>query len=224
MENFSKVREISLQQLAGSLAAEGRTIDEGFTFLEAVIDVLALKSGSDNRASLMVATLLKARNFERAIYTLALEGLAQEAGALLRPLTECIDLLSYLRLVHDAPEKILQGRLPKAGDIAAKVGGPFKNLREHLNEHASHFAATAESLFHVANLRNFSFQKEVVNSPKLLRYNLGSLFIFQALVGIEAFESLKTFGLMSELLQQTFPRWVEQGLHAYDGYLETPPN
>ena len=49
----------------------------------------------------------------------------------------------YLRRHSTLPiEEVLYGRLPKAGEIAKRIQGQFKALREHLNQNASHFGLT----------------------------------------------------------------------------------
>jgi hypothetical protein len=78
-------------------------------------------------------TAIKGRNLALGCYSLALDGLAQESGALLRPLLEAIELLGYLRAVPGAVDRALDGKLPKAGKRAKDIGSPFQDLREHLN-------------------------------------------------------------------------------------------
>ena len=45
---------------------------------------------------------LKAKNLAHGMYSLMLDGLAQEAGALARPFIEYTELLTYFRMVPDA--------------------------------------------------------------------------------------------------------------------------
>ena len=76
-------------------------------------------------------TVIKGRNLALGCYSLALDGLAQESGALLRPLLEAIELLGYLRTVPGAVDKAVDGKLPNAGKRAKKIESPFWDLREH---------------------------------------------------------------------------------------------
>jgi hypothetical protein len=59
------------------------------------------------------------------VYSLMLDGLGQEAGALLRPLIETLELLVYLRLEPARIDQAIEEKLPSAGQIAKKIEGEF---------------------------------------------------------------------------------------------------
>jgi len=69
---------------------------------------------------------LKAKNLAHGMYSLMLDGLAQEAGALARRFIEYTELLTYFRMVPDAVNEALSGELPSAGMRAKKIEGSIK--------------------------------------------------------------------------------------------------
>jgi hypothetical protein len=102
-------------------------------------------------------TLVKARNYALGLYSLSLDGLGQEAGALLRPLVEAYEVLVYFRLDPSRASKATDDKLPSAGEIAKAISGRFKDLREYLNENASHFAFSPQSMTHLIDFRTLNW-------------------------------------------------------------------
>ena len=92
--NLWITREESLNALKNKLSIEAQYIEEGFTIIDSLLRIF-----EDNKSDIfcMVCsfTLLKGKNLCFSIYSLSLDGLAQEAGALLRPAIECFELLDY---------------------------------------------------------------------------------------------------------------------------------
>ena len=74
-------------------------------------------------------TVAKSRNLAHGCYSLALDSLAQESGALVRPLIETIELLKYFRLKPSRAMEAIEGKLPKAGKIAQLIGSEHKGFR-----------------------------------------------------------------------------------------------
>lgn len=71
-------------------------------------------------------------------FSLILDGLAQESGALVRPLVEVAEFLTYLHTDDRAEREFREDKLPSAGKIAERINGQLKFLRDYLNEDASH--------------------------------------------------------------------------------------
>lgn len=103
-------------------------------------------------------TIIKGRNLGLACYSLMLDGLAQEGGAVLRPLLESIELTTYFRLDPSRVEDFLNDRLPRAGEIAQQINGRFHALRKYLNDHSSHFGLTFENIQHIVDLNTGSLR------------------------------------------------------------------
>lgn len=134
---------------------------------------------------------VKARRLAQGCYSLTLDGLPQEAGVLLRPLIECLELLEYLRSNPDEhAQEAIDNRLPKAGDIAKRIDGQLKDVRDHLNEYASHISVSHESMRHLirsdAEHGLGELQLQQPFDSAVLLQNLGSLFAAFESVAIQA--------------------------------------
>ena len=163
-------------------------LDELFAIVDAAADALHNVDTPFGRVTALIT--VKARSLAQACYSLALDGLAQEAGALFRPLLECLEVLEYMRLDPARVEEALEGHLPRAGAIAKRIDGQLKDVRDYLNEHASHFSVSPESMRHLVRLSGGDKQAVLqLQQPfelAVLLNNLGSLFAAFAMVGIEA--------------------------------------
>jgi hypothetical protein len=137
-------------------------------------------------------TTLKAKNLAFGIYSLTLDGLAQESGALIRPFIEYAELLTYFRMLPEAVIDAMSGELPNAGTRAKKVAGIYKSFREYLNQHASHSSYSSYSLAHLTDPRTKRFRKLQVMHPMVLERNLGDfalqfvLMLREAVLCLEA--------------------------------------
>ncbi len=130
--------------------------------------------------------LIKARNLGLGCYSLSLDSLAQEAGALFRPLIECLELLIYFRLDPDRINEALEDRLPKAGVIAQRIEGKFKRLREYLNTYASHLSLSPEAMLHLVDFKAKRLRPIQANNAAVLRQNLRTLLAVLIWIAIEA--------------------------------------
>jgi hypothetical protein len=129
--------------------------------------------------------LIKARNLALGCYSLSLDGVAQEAGALFRLLVESLEVLMYFRSDRSRINEVLEGRLPKAGDIAKKIEGKFQGLREHLNEHASHLSLSADAMVHLIDLKTGRLKPVQGHHVSVLQRNLSALLGIMAWLAIE---------------------------------------
>jgi hypothetical protein len=121
-------------------------------------------------------TLIKSRNYSMGLYSLILDGLGQEAGAMLRPIIETYELLVYFRLDPSRVRQATDDKLPSAGNVGKKISGRFQKLRTYLNKHASHFAFSFDSMKHVLNFSNFDWNISQEYSEHALKTNMGVLF------------------------------------------------
>lgn len=144
--------------------------------LDRCIDEYESRAASDTYARVCGLTLLKAKNLAMGSFSLLLDGLGQESGALLRPMIEYTELLTYFRLFPDKTKKAAENDLPKAGKRAKAIEGIYHGLRQHLNEHASHSSYSHYSLSHLLD-SNFAFRKMQQFAPKVLDKNVTDLAV-----------------------------------------------
>jgi hypothetical protein len=170
--------------LSGDLRSFARLFDETF----AVVDqcVVRLESLDDPFGRVCALVLIKARNLGLGCYSLSLDALAQEAGALFRPLIECLELLTYFRLDPPRINEALEDRLPKAGVIAQRIEGKFKGLRDYLNTHASHLSLSPEAMMHLVDFKAGRLRPVQAHSALVLRQNLVTLLAVLIWLAIEA--------------------------------------
>lgn len=157
---------------------------ETFAALDLCIGRLETLDSPFGRVSALV--LIKARNLGLGCYSLSLDALAQEGGALFRPLVECLELLRYLRLDPARVEEVLEDRLPKAGVIAQRINGKFKGLRDYLNAHASHLSLSPEAMAHLVDFKAGRLRPVQIHNVTVLRQNLRTLLAVLIWLAIEA--------------------------------------
>lgn len=105
--------------LTEELEPFGGLLREAFSVLDDCVDRLEKLDEPFGRVCALV--LIKTRNLGLGFYSLCLDGLAQEAGALFRPFWEGLELLVYFRLEPIRINEALEERLPKAGVIAQRI-------------------------------------------------------------------------------------------------------
>ncbi len=159
-------------------------LDEAFSVLDDCVDRLERLDQPFGRVCALV--LIKARNLGLGCYSLSLDALAQEAGALFRPVLECLELLTYLMLDPTRINEALEDRLPKAGVIAQRIEGKFKGLRDYLNAHASHLSVSPEAMAHLVDLQAGRLRPVQPYSEAVLRGNLRTLLAVLIWLAIEA--------------------------------------
>lgn len=135
-------------------------------------------------------TVAKSRNLALGCYSLALDSLAQESGALVRPLIETLEVLTYFRLDPSRATEAIERGLPKAGQIAHLIGSEHRDLRGYLNDHASHFSLRHEAVRHLLDFRSSETTVGLRMQQSFLlpvvMTNLHVLYSIFTLVGIEA--------------------------------------
>lgn len=144
--------------------------------LDRCVDEYETRAESDTYARVCGLTLLKAKNLAVGSFSLLLDGLGQEAGALLRPMIEYTELLTYFRHFPEKTEKATENALPKAGERAKAIEGKYHGLRQHLNEHASHSSYSHYSLSHLLTPQ-FDFRKMQQFVPKVMDKNFTDLAV-----------------------------------------------
>jgi hypothetical protein len=189
-----QTRNRAIDFIAGPLAEVDHLIRAEFSLLDLVITEFNRPSGSDVFPRVCGLTTAKARALLQATYSLILDGLAQEAGALLRPTLEAYELLVYFTLDRSRAEEAVAGTLPNAGTVAKRIGGSFKGLREHLSTNASHLAFTPYSMRHLVDYRTATLRTTQPFLPVLLRENMEALFAILALFAAQCVPALESAG------------------------------
>ena len=179
-----ETRRSAEQALSQSLRPYSDLLSEAFASVDVCVGRLERVAAPFGCVCALV--LIKARNLTLACYSLSLDALAQEAGALFRLLIESLELLEYLRQDPQRVTETLEDRLPKAGVIAQRIQGKFKRLREYLNAHASHLSVSPEAMGHLVDPTVGQLRTIQPYSEPVLRGNLRTLLAVVVCLAIEA--------------------------------------
>jgi len=213
-------REKSLLWLSSELAQQSNLINTGFELHDKCIAAIGEMSKSEGGslagrfARVCGLTTTKARNLILGNYSLLLDALGQESGALLRPLIEAYELLIYFRTDPTRVDESIEGTLPKAGYIAEKISGCFKSLRQYLNDHASHFGLTFESVKGLIDIETASFRTVQTQSVGILKRNMSTINAFQIFFIRETIACLPSSAQTSQL-QQIVEHWSKECISAF---------
>ena len=174
--NLWATREKSLRLLETELAVERQLMDQAFQQLEYLAQRLdALEPATAfSRCSALIAA--KARCLAQACYSLALDALGQESGAIARVWMEATQLLTYIRLDPTRAEAVMAGKVPNAGAIAKQIDSPFMNLRRLWNVTASHIGFEPDAWLHLVDWRTEQIRTRPVLKARTLRTNIGDIF------------------------------------------------
>jgi len=163
-----------------------------FNIIDECIELFDSNSG-DDYCRVCGLTLAKARNFALGSYGLILDGLGQEAGALIRPFIEYHELLVYFRKDPARAQQAIENKLPSAGTIAKRIEGDFQDFRQYLNDNASHSSYSEYSLNHLVDRPDMRIRKEQPFLKDVLFRNMADFFAQLVLLTIEAINCLQTY-------------------------------
>ena len=139
----------------------------------------------------------------KSIYSLILDRNGQEAGALLRVLVEVIELMRYLREDESRIQEVINKKLPSAGKIAKKINGKFHNLRNYLNDNASHFNISFYSSIHLIDFEEHKLIIPPKFNEKIFLSNINTISIFMLNLCLEGVFSIRDkVDLPKELLNK----------------------
>jgi len=213
------------EQATASLAQDHQDLLEVMNDLFALVDdsAQALHGTDSPFARVTSLCLAKARHLALGCYSLCLDSLAQEAGALFRPLIEAIELLRYFRLDPSRVDEALENRLPKAGVIAKRVDGHYQDMRDYLNAHASHLSVGPESMWHLLATNSdegLTLRLEQPFRSRVLLTNMQTLFAALWMVAAEGVQCAAVAGCPghAQLAQRT-DGLRNQGLQAFKSAL-----
>ncbi len=208
-------RTRAMSATESKLQAEAATVYQAFSLLDEMLVIFHSKDTTFSRVAGL--TLLEARSLAQGLFSLSLDGLAQEAGALLRPLIECIELMAYLRDNPQRVDEVLEERLPSAGEIGKRIHGKFQKLRNYLNQHASHFSFTHESMSHLIDFKSGDWKVIQTYNEKVLRRNMGILFAVLVHLLYEAANCLSCNELLTDSLEDRLNAFKEKGYTIFVG-------
>jgi hypothetical protein len=209
-------RKKSIEALHTTLKKERDLIYEGFKISDKVANELNKASKDPRFARICGLVLVKGRYLCQGILDLMLDGLAQEAGALLRLVIECFELLEYFYQKPERIEEAIEGKLPSAGEIAKKIHGKYKDLREHLNIHASHLSISSDSMTHLIDWKKDKIKIKQPYSKKVLKKNLSTLFCFLFFLSETAAKCLDKCNSCPNTIIQKVNNWREKGKKIFD--------
>lgn len=165
-------------------------IEKTFELFDACIDAYEASPSEDVYSRVCAVALIKAKNLGHGAYSLILDGFGQEAGALVRPMIEYVELLTYFRLFPEMSERAVENKLPKAGVRAKAIESIYQDFREHLNREASHSSFSKYSISHIFGDAASSLRKSQAMVPQVLEKNLLDLAVQLILLLREAVLSL----------------------------------
>lgn len=215
-----QARQKSLEWLTTELVEQNALVDNGFEILDTCIVLLNQHGRASNDdlnvkfARVVNLTLAKSRNLLLGSYSMMLDALAQEAGALLRLILETYELLIYFRLEPSRVDQAIGGKLPSPGNIAKKIEGEFKGLRDYLSTHASHISFGYESAKHMLDYKTSDIKAVQNQSIDVFKNNLTTLNAVQILVAAEAIRCLDVVGHTPEALLREYEDWRLKSIKA----------
>jgi len=206
---YWETRSEALGHLESRLPHLKKLVDKAFTTLDNLIDVYngAMASRPEQHFEYIVmcgCTLAKGKNLALAVFSLILDGLAQEAGAVGRPLMECCEKLEFLSKDPTRAIAFSQGKVLKHGKIAQQIENPQKGLRDYFSNHASHISYSFYAMQHLIDWRDEAgllrkFQPLVED---VLERNLWTLIAVTTRLGIQAGSCLYEIGIPTQEIAQ----------------------
>lgn len=193
-----ETRQQALAATESELRNEARLLDTAFRLLDRGIEEVASKSAQDNYASAVLVILVKAKHLGIASYSLALDSLGQEAGALARVWIEALELLRYLALDTSRVQEVFGQRLPSPGTIGKKIDGQAQVLRNLFNESASHFSFDVRSVIHIVNPETQAVRTAPEFKVHVLRANMAVVYWFLHFTLVEALVAMGVAGIPNE--------------------------
>lgn len=186
-----RARTESLTYLRRQRSERIEVLEEIFRLIDRCVDAYEALATKSPYAEVCGLTPLKAKNLAVGSYSLVLDGLAQEAGALLRPFIEYTELLTYFRHFPERIKDALSNSLPQAGERSKAIQGIYQQFRSFLNKHASHSSYSEHSLAHLLEPGTHRFKKLQVMVPFVLDTNVRDLAVQLVLLAQAAVEALE---------------------------------
>jgi hypothetical protein len=187
-------REQSIKFLTEWHSSRIGVIDQAVTLIDDLVDAYETAPEQTAYPRVCAVALLKAKSYALSSYSVILDGHGHEAGALLRPMIEYSELITYLRHFPDRAEMALEDKLPSAGNRAKAIGSVYEKLRKYLNEHASHLTFSDNSVMHLFDMEALRLRKKPHLSQHVLLTNVTILVVQILMLIQEAIISLEKTG------------------------------
>jgi hypothetical protein len=210
--NIWSTREKSVRWLNNELKPQSQVLEEGFDHLSRIIKLFDELGDNEGESEIgrycriCGITLAKYSHLLIGNYSLMLDGLAQEAGALLRLLIEAYELLVYFRQDKSRVNEVIEDKLPSPGIIGKRISGDYRDLRDYLNANASHFSYKMDSMRHLFD-ENIKIHSLPNHSLKVFRTNLQLLNAFQVFILFEAVNCLFAIEFDANTLADEIEEW-----------------
>lgn len=219
-----RTREASVRALAGPLKTQSEYLEEAFALVDELLDVYQQNIGRSEFLDVCGAATAKGRNLALGLFSLCLDGLSQEGGALLRPLVECIEKLEYFWKDPDRAKEATLAQMPGAGTIAGRIESPYRNLREYLNDHASHFRFGYDSMKHLVDWTVPAWRKQQPFVVEKMKVNLRTVFAFVMFLTIQSASCLSVAGVEDAALCRRIESLRDKGLSTLGAEIEDSNN
>ena len=208
-------RWISHSWFRNELKRESDLLHHGFYLLYQCISLYNRilsnpKNLSDPYIEVCALTTVKAHRFIFGIYNLTIDGIAQESGALLRPLIETCDLLKYVRVNPERAADIKNNKKPSAGEIGKRIDSDFQGLRNHLNKNASHLSFSEDSIRHLRDSESGSLKFIPTHGRIVLQKNLSTVNAFLNFLLFESVSCLGYIGMEINELADEIEQWRDE--------------
>jgi hypothetical protein len=211
-----QVRNQALAALSDDLTQENEILERCFALFDECIErFYSFESNGDSNerfAYICGQTLVKARRLALGSYSLCLDGLALEAGALARSLIEVLELLVYFYLKPERIEGAYTNRLPSAGGIARAINDKTHNdldlqgLRNHYNQFSSHISFHEEALA----------PANIASDRAMLKTNIRSLFLLMMYIENNAALCLLAINQFDNRLREKIILLQEDGFRIFE--------
>ena len=212
-----RTRNESLELLDCEFLQQKFILDQCFRLIEHCIDIFEDRAKDSKSHHVYGITLLKAKNYALASYGMILDGLGQEAGSVMRPMIEYLELLKYFRLFPGDVELALVGKLPNPGTRAKKINGMHHKIRQHFNNYSSHGSYDEHAIKHLFKQDCIKLKKiQPLNKDTLFK-NLGYLF---AELYILLYEAILCINHLNESITEDLADFIDtlhlEGMKAFE--------
>jgi len=224
MIDIWNVRNQASAALDSDLKQEKELLNEGFALLDQCVKCFRAYSDDNDqdKATFTIyccATLVKARRLALSSYSLCLDGLALEAGALMRTLIEGWQILIFFRLDPQRVKLAVDDNMPSAGDIAKAIDDKNHNeikealweLRKHYNQFSSHFSLQQKALAPIS----------IFFDGESLRTNMRSLFTVIGQILYETAFCISVIHQIDSSLAERIDAFRENGFSIFGAYEES---
>jgi hypothetical protein len=187
-----------LAYMALLIPNKSRMIARAVRLMKEVDRALAERKNRSELTFAAAVIMAKGRRLLTGTLRMILNGLDQDAGALLRPAIEAYELIEYLREVPKGMPQLLKNKLPPPGKIAAAIGSGMQPLREYLNTFASHVSVSTIAGMTHSDRMGRELYVDVGFDPNVLERSLRSLLVIMTKTNHEGVKVLEKEGILDQ--------------------------